>query len=221
MWSAEPSSALSALLLRHGRRYPGRLPGARHWSWLLQQVMEHPASRSYSRNTWTQCSRPATGAAPHRPDPGAHASLVPGAFRRRLPSPAGGLPYVATTVVAEVGDLNRFRKPKELMAYLSLVPSEHSAAPRCAEAVSPKLATAMPAGSGGSRLGLPLASRVTRLLLQRQEGLPESIRQIAWKAQLRLCARYRRFLARGKAKQTIVTAIARELVALSGLSVRL
>ena len=53
-------------------------------------------------------------------------------------------------------------------------------------------------------------------MLQRQEGLPENIRQLAWKAQLRLCARYRRFLARGKAKQTIVTAIARELAAFIG-----
>ena len=58
-----------------------------------------------------------------------------------------------------------------------------------------------------------LRARITRPLLQRQAGLPESIRQLAWKAQLRLCARYRRLLARGKAKNTIVTAIARELAA--------
>jgi hypothetical protein len=50
-------------------------------------------------------------------------------------------------------------------------------------------------------------------LFKRQEDLPESIRQIAWKAQVRLCARYRRLLAQGKSKQTIVTAIARELAA--------
>jgi len=50
-------------------------------------------------------------------------------------------------------------------------------------------------------------------LLKRQEGLPERVRQLAWKAQLRLCTRYRRLLARGKARQTIVIALARELAA--------
>jgi transposase len=58
-----------------------------------------------------------------------------------------------------------------------------------------------------------LQARVTWHLLTRQEGLPECVRQLAWKAQLRLCARYRRLLARGKTRQTIVIALARELAA--------
>ena len=58
-----------------------------------------------------------------------------------------------------------------------------------------------------------LRARVTRPLFKRQEGLPERSGSSPGKAQLRLCSRYRSLLARGKAKQTIVTAIARELAA--------
>ena len=57
-----------------------------------------------------------------------------------------------------------------------------------------------------------LRARITRALHLRLDGLPQPVREIAWKAQIRLCARYRRLFARGKAKKpTIVTAIAREL----------
>jgi len=58
-----------------------------------------------------------------------------------------------------------------------------------------------------------LRARITRPLAKRQEGLSKSVREIAWKAQLRLCARYRRLFARGKTKPMIVTALARELAA--------
>jgi hypothetical protein len=55
--------------------------------------------------------------------------------------------------------------------------------------------------------------KVSRQIQQRQESLPEQIRDIAWKAQLRLCKRFRRLVARGKHPNVAVTAIARELVA--------
>jgi hypothetical protein len=54
-------------------------------------------------------------------------------------------------------------------------------------------------------------ARVSRHLLKRQEGLPEPIRAIAWKAQVRLCGKFRRLTARGKLGNKVVTAIAREL----------
>ncbi len=56
-------------------------------------------------------------------------------------------------------------------------------------------------------------ARVTQLLLKRHEGLPRDILQIAWKAQLRLCTRFKRLRARGKVIKVVVVAIARELVA--------
>jgi transposase len=58
-----------------------------------------------------------------------------------------------------------------------------------------------------------MPARVSRLMLKRQQEVPEPVCRIAWKAQLRLCTRYRRLMARGKLKQKVVTAIARELSA--------
>jgi hypothetical protein len=54
---------------------------------------------------------------------------------------------------------------------------------------------------------------MSRILQERQDGLPRSVRDIAWKAQLRLCARYRKLTAAGKLKAVTVTAIAREMAA--------
>jgi hypothetical protein len=58
-----------------------------------------------------------------------------------------------------------------------------------------------------------MPARVSRVLLKRQQDVPEQVCRIAWKAQLRLCTRFRRLAARGKVKQKVVTAIARELSA--------
>lgn len=206
----------AAFLLRHGRVYPGKTTWGRgHWGWLTQQVMDHPAQQIVLQE-YLDAVRQA----------GARVLRLTGQIRELIPqwrrapwvAAYGALRgvslIVAATVVAEVGDLSRFNNPKELMAYLGLVPSEHSSGACVRRGRITKT------GNGHARRVLVeaawayrLRARVTRPLLQRQEGLPESIRQLAWKAQLRLCARYRRLLARGKAKQTIVTAIARELAA--------
>lgn len=121
---------------------------------------------------------------------------------------------VAVTVLAELGDLNRFEKPSQLMAHLGLVPSEHSSGE------SIKRGSITKTGNSHVRKILVEAAwayrmqaRVSRLLLKRQQGLPDQVCKIAWKAQLRLCARYRRLVAKGKTKQKVVTAIARELSA--------
>jgi transposase len=206
----------AAFLLRHGRVYPGKTTWGRgHWRWLLQQVMDQPAQQIVLQE-YLDAVREASARVLRLT--GQIRELVPN--WRRAPWVAayqalrGVSLIVATTMVAEVGDLSRFKNPKELMAYLGLVPSEHSSGATVRRGHITKT------GNGHARRVLVeaawayrLRARVTRPLLQRQEGLPESIRQLAWKAQLRLCARYRRFLARGKAKQTIVTAIARELAA--------
>ena len=56
-------------------------------------------------------------------------------------------------------------------------------------------------------------ARMSRLLQERQEKLPQIVRAIAWKAQVRLCARYRRLMAAGKRQTVVTTAIAREMAA--------
>ena len=121
---------------------------------------------------------------------------------------------VAVTMLAELGDLTRFKKPSQLMAYLGLIPSEHSSGPRV------KRGSITKTGNGNARRVLVEAAwsyrmqaRVSRVLFKRQKNLSEQVCRIAWKAQLRLCARYRRLTAKGKPKQKVVTAIARELSA--------
>jgi len=106
----------------------------------------------------------------------------------------------ATITVAELGDIARFRHPKELMAYLSLVPSEHSSGE------SIKRGSITKTGNSHARRVLVESAwtykhhaRVTLPLIKRQEGLPKSICQISWKAQLRLCVRYQKIMARKKA----------------------
>jgi transposase len=118
----------------------------------------------------------------------------------------------AATLIAELGDLSRFANPRQLMAYLGLVPSEHSSG------ASIKRGGITKAGNNAARRLLIEASwtyrfpaRVSRELLLRQERQPKLIRDIAWKAQLRLCARYRRLARAGKPTNIVTTAIAREL----------
>ena len=120
---------------------------------------------------------------------------------------------VAASVVAELGDVTRFESPRQLMAFLGLVPSQYSSGPH------QRLGHITKTGNGHARRMLVEAAwayrfpaRVARLQSERQAGLPQKACDIAWKAQLRLCKKYRRLLARGKNKQLIVTAVARELV---------
>jgi transposase len=124
----------------------------------------------------------------------------------------GVAPIVAATTVAEIGDLGRFQTPRQIMAYLGLVPSEHSSG-NCT-----RRGGITKTGNGHVRRVLIEAAhaygypaRVSRHLLKRQEGLPQPIREIAWKAQIRLCGRFRRLMAKGKSRNTVVAAIAREL----------
>src|SRR5436309_7870843 len=118
----------------------------------------------------------------------------------------------AATLIAELGDLTRFTDPRQLMAYLGLVPSEHSSGASIKRGGITKVGN-----SAARRLLIEAAwcyrfpARVSRELLLRQEEQPKPIREIAWKAQLRLCARYRRLARTGKPANIVTTAIAREL----------
>ena len=125
-----------------------------------------------------------------------------------------GVSFIAAvTFVAELGDLQRFKSPRSLMAYLGLTPSEYSSGDHSRRGSITK--------TGNSHVRRVLVeaawayrfpARQSRYLLRRQRGLSEDVRQSAWKAQVRLCARYRRLCARGKRVQTVVTAVARELI---------
>jgi transposase len=118
----------------------------------------------------------------------------------------------AATIVAEVGQLSRFARPRQLMGYTGAVPSEHSSGERVRRGAITKT------GNAHLRRILVEAAwayrhrpNVGSELRRRQEGISEEVKAIAWKAQHRLHHRYVRLTARGKPKQHIVTAIAREL----------
>jgi transposase len=119
---------------------------------------------------------------------------------------------VAVTTVAELGDLTRFENPGQLMKFLGLIPSEYSSGERRRQGSPTK------AGNTHARRALVegawayrYPAKVSRHLQLRLEHLPKPIQDISWKAQVRLCKRFRRLMARGKHANQVVVAIAREL----------
>ena len=121
---------------------------------------------------------------------------------------------VAITVVAELGDLTRFDSPRQLSAFVGLIPSEYSSGTARRQGGITK------AGNGRARRALIEAAwayrhpaKVSQHIQTRIDALPKPIQDIGWKAQVRLCKRFRRLTARGKHPNVAVTAIARELIA--------
>lgn len=119
----------------------------------------------------------------------------------------------AATLVAELGDLTRFTSAKQIMDATGLVPSEHSSGSNEWKGSITK------SGNAHARFVLVEASWHYRnppflgeTLRRRQQNQPEEIRRMAWKAQHRLNAKYRRLVGRGKSKQVAVVAVARELI---------
>ncbi|MGH8454222.1 MAG: IS110 family transposase [Nevskiales bacterium] len=119
---------------------------------------------------------------------------------------------VALGVIAEVGDLSRFDSPRQLMAWLGVVPSEHSSGPKVRQGGITK------AGNGYARRLLIEAAwsyryspKVSRIIQVRHTGLPKEIVDRAWDAQLRLCRKFRKLTAQGKHPNVAVVAVAREL----------
>jgi transposase len=119
---------------------------------------------------------------------------------------------VAATLAAEIGPIDRFDNPRQLMAYLGLVPSEYSSGP------STRRGSITKCGNTHARRVLTeaawayrLPARITPIIAKRQTSLSRNIRAIAWKAQVRLCKRYRTLLAKGKEKNKVITAVGREL----------
>ncbi|MGF6612608.1 transposase [Paraburkholderia sp. WSM4175] len=118
----------------------------------------------------------------------------------------------AVGMLAELGDLSRFVHPRQLMAWLGVTPSEHSSGGKRRQGSITK------SGNSYARKLLVEAAwsyrhpaRVSPDIQRRHEGLPKPIVDRAWDAQVRLCRRYRKLVARGKQKNIAVVAVAREL----------
>lgn len=119
----------------------------------------------------------------------------------------------AVTLAAELGDLSRFDTAGEAMSYVGLIPSEHSSGGRRRQGGITKT------GNRRARHVLVEAAwhyrwqpRLSLALKRRQAGQSATICQLSWRAQQRLCPRFRRLEARGKPRSVVVTAVARELV---------
>jgi transposase len=206
---------LGGMLLRLGFRYSGNNWSLPHFRWLANQKMPTPAQQvvfqeyiNAINDTTARVDR-LTKQIESLVLDWRMASVV-----NALQALRGVSLIVAATMVAEIGDLTRFDHPKKLMAYLGLVPSEHSSGEKKKQGKITKT------GNGHARRVLVEAgqayrhpARITRPLLKRQEALSQEVRDIAWKCQVRLCARFRRMTAKGKNHNTIVTATARELAA--------
>ena len=207
---------LLSFLLRHGRIFSGR----QHWSrahlrWLAQQKFDHPAQQIVFQDAVDAID---DAAARLRRLDAQVAAIVPSwsmaPVVEAYQAMRGVSFVVAVTFVAEIGDLRRFDNPRQLMAFLGLVPSERSTGERV------RRAGLTLAGNKRARRVLiegawsyRYPARVSQTLQARLEGLPKAVREIAWKAQIRLCARYRRLNAAGKKLPVVIAAIAREMAA--------
>ena len=207
---------LLAFLLRNRLTFPGRSKWSKaFFNWLADIAMPYPAQQvalqEYIDTVQENLNRVNRLTDQIR-------QLMPGwrlaPVVSALQAARGVSLIVAATVLAELGDLGRFDKPSQLMAHLGLVPSEHSSGDRIKRGGITKT------GNSHARRVLVEASwayrmqaRKSRILLNRQQGLPDPVCQIAWKAQLRLCARFRRLTAKGIPRPKVVIAIARELSA--------
>lgn len=205
---------LGAFLLRHGHRYPGRRSWSQaHMRWISDIKMSHPAQHVTMQEYINTIHE--RGARVDRLTDQIRELLTIWKMEpvvKALQALRGVSLIVSVTTVVELGDMGRFANPSELMAYLGLVPSEHSSGERNRRGKITKT------GNNHVRRALVEAAwtyrfppRVSRVLLKRQEGIPRQICDISWKAQLRLCGRYKSMMARGKTKQVVITAIAREL----------
>jgi transposase len=121
---------------------------------------------------------------------------------------------VALTVVAELGDLTRFDNPRQLAAFVGLTPSEHSTGSSrrqggITKTGNPRARRVLVEGAWAYRYPAKISAHIQK----RIDTLPKVAQDIGWKAQLRLCKRYRRLIGRGKHANIVTTAIARELLA--------
>jgi transposase len=205
---------LSAFLLRRGQSYGGKSAWTQaHYRWLeglkFSQSVQQIVFQEYVDTVKLLSQRVA--ALDEQLSSAAAASILWPVIEALMALRGVSL-LTATTIVAEIGDLHRFASAPQLMAYLGLVPSEHSSGGSKLRGGITKT------GNGHVRRVLVEAAwtyrhpaRKTACLQRRAERTPEAVQEIAWNAQKRLCGRYRRMEGRGKLKVQACTAVAREL----------
>jgi len=205
---------LQALLLRNEIRYVGRSSWtAAHRRWIAHLKLPEPAQQ-IAFEEYVQAVEEA-GARLERLAVAIAAQLEHWRWRplvEALQAFRGLSAIHAVRIVAELGDLSRFESARKLMGYLGMVPSEDSSGARRRQGAITK------AGNSSARRALIEAAwayahpaRVSWVIARRQTKLARNVIDLAWAAQLRLCARFRKLAARGLNRNKIVVAVAREL----------
>ncbi len=207
---------LAKFLLRHGRRFSGRTRWTTdHLRWLHAQKFEHPAQQrvlfDYLKTVEDLHERVAGLTA-------TLAEMVPtwrlAPMARALQALRGIDLVSSATLVAEVCDIRRFQRAPDFMGYVGIVPSVHSSGE------TRKHGAITRSGNGHVRRLLVEAAwhyrhpaRISAKLRARSRDVSDEVRRIAWKAQERLCSRFRKLSGRGLNKNKVVVAVARELAA--------
>ena len=205
---------LKALLLRNGVVYAGKSAWtAAHLRWLAGLALPHAAQQIAFQEYLHAVSE--SGARIARLEQSLRDALAGWSLApvvAALQALRGVQLIAAVTLVAEIQDFHRFANPRRLMAYLGLVPSEASSGQRRRQGAITKAGN-----SAARRMLVEVAhlyrypARVSADIARRQSELPKAVTDIAWTAQLRLCARFKRLAARHVPHNKIVVAIAREL----------
>jgi len=205
---------LKALLLRNGIIYAGKSSWSdAHLRWIARLKMEHATQQigfqeyvhSISEST-ARIERLEQAMRDGLPDWG----LMP--LVQALQAMRGMQLIAAMTLVAELQDFVRFESPRQLMAFVGLVPGEHSSGAKRRQGSITKAGN-----SAARRMFVEVAwhylhsPRVSPVIATRQDQLPKAVTDIAWAAQLRLHAKFKRLLARRVMKNKAVVAVAREL----------
>lgn len=209
---------LGKFLLRHGRRPATAMTPwtQRHLTWVRQLQFAQPAQEATRLDYLHEVEHVADRIARLERAIDEAVQTVPAQMRaviEGLQALRGIALISAVTIVAEVGELSRFRRARQIMGYAGLGAREDSSGTRTRRGGITKTGNAHL-----RRIAIEAAwayrhrPAVGGALRKRQATLSAEVKAIGWKAQLRLHARYRTLLGRGKCPQHVVTAVGRELV---------
>jgi transposase len=205
---------LAKMLLRHGRVWTGASQWTQaHLTWVRGQRFEFVALTAAFEDALSAVEAASERVARLTTAIGdVVTGWSSGPLVRALQAFRGIQLVTAATLAAEIGDFARFPHPRHLMAYLGLVPSEHSSGATRRQGAITRT------GNGHVRRVLVEAAwsyrmraRLSKVIAARNAGVAPGVQAIAWKAQKRLNKRYLRLIQKGKSKQEVVVAVAREL----------
>jgi len=208
---------LNAFVLRHGHHWLSNRKRwtQAHYNWLESLTFKHPYQQVVLQE-YVDAVRAATTRVDEMMDQILKAlpswSMAP--VVDSLVALRGIDKLAAITLLAELGDITRFDSPKQLMAYLGLVPSEHSSGR------ARRQGSITRTGNGHARRMLVesawsyrFPARQTMHLKRKAAMASDEAKAVAWRAQKRLCGRYRTLIEAGKNQKVVCVAIARELIA--------